>query len=112
MAEFDEVRHRVIARAVQGRGLSTPAARRAAFDGEAVDPRVAALLEKVRVQAWEITDQDVRAALDSGAGEDEIFELVVCAALGQAQRQLDAACHALDRAEASGTPDGRRDGCD
>jgi hypothetical protein len=99
MAEFDEVRHRVIARAVHGRGVSTPAARRAAFDGDAVEPRVAALLGKVRERAWEISDEDVRAALDSGAGEDEVFELVVCTALGPAQRQLDAACHALDRAE-------------
>jgi hypothetical protein len=99
MAEFDEVRDRVIARAVHGRGVSTPAARRAAFDGETGDPRVAALLEKVRERAWEITDDDVKAAIEAGVAEDAVFELVVCTALGQAQRQLDAACHALDRAE-------------
>lgn len=104
MAEFDQVRHRVIARAVHGPGVSTPAARRAAFDGQAVDPRTAGLLEKVRERAWEIADEDVKAALDAGAREDELFELVVCAALGQAQRQHDAACHALDRAEGHEPP--------
>jgi hypothetical protein len=104
MAEFDEVRHRVIARAVHGQGVSTSSARRAAFDGEVVDPGVAALLEKVCERAWEITDEDVKAALDAGAREDEVFELVVCAALGQAQRQLDAARHALDRADGHEPP--------
>lgn len=109
MAEFDEVRHGVIARAVHGRGVSTPSARRAAFEGEDNDPRVAALLEKVRQRAWEIADADVKAAIDAGVPEDEVFELVICAALGQAQRQLDAACHALDRAEVSGARDEGRD---
>lgn len=109
MSEFDELRQRVIARAVHGQGVSTPAARRTAFDGTTVDARVAALLEKVRERAWEIADADVKAALDAGVPEDEVFELVVCAALGQAQRQLDAACHALDRAEANGARDEGRD---
>ena len=99
MAEFDEVRHRVITRAVDGRGVSAPAARKAAFDREPGDPRLAPLLEKVRERAWEITDRDVTAPTDSGVAEDEVFELVVCAALGEAQRQLDAARHALDLAE-------------
>jgi hypothetical protein len=104
MAEFDEVRHRAIARAVHGPGVSAPAARRAAFDGDAVDAGVAALLKKVRERAWEISDGDVEAALDAGVSEDEVFELVVCAALGQAQRQLDAACQALDGASGHEPP--------
>ena len=32
----------------------------------------------------------------AGVSEDEIFELVVCAALGQSTRQLSAALSALD----------------
>ena len=40
----------------------------------------------------------------AGVSEDEIFELTVCAALGQATRQLDAALAALDAA----TPQGVR----
>lgn len=102
MADIDDLRRRVIERAVRGPGVSTPPARRAAFDGRDGDPRIAALMEKVRERAWEISDDDVRAAVAAGVAEDEVFELVVCAALGQAQRQLDAACHALDRAEAEG----------
>ena len=101
MPQFDEIRHRVIAGALRGDGVSTPSARRAAFDRREVDPRVAALVDKVCERAWEITDEDVKSAIDAGLGEDEVFELVVCAALGQAERQLDAACHALDRAEVS-----------
>jgi hypothetical protein len=40
----------------------------------------------------------VAAATAAGVPEDEIFELTVCAALGQATRQLDAALAVLDAA--------------
>ena len=40
-------------------------------------------------------------------GEDVVFELTVCAALGQASRQLSIALAALD--EAATNPDIRRD---
>ena len=36
-----------------------------------------------------------------GVSEDEIFELTVCAAYGQATRQLNAALAALDEATAA-----------
>ena len=43
---------------------------------------------------------DIGAVTAAGVREDEVFEFVVCAALGQATRQLDAALAALDRAAA------------
>jgi hypothetical protein len=88
-------REAVVRRVVDGDGKTSTARRRAAFDH--TDPLP--LLDKVTTTAWKITDDDVAAAKASGLGEDEIFELVACAAIGQATRQLDAALAALDEAE-------------
>ena len=41
-----------------------------------------------------MTDEDVAAA-KAALSEDEMFELAVCAAIGQATRQLDNALAAL-----------------
>ena len=80
------------------RGTRTGAARRAAFDNHGVDERVRALIDKVARHAWKVAAADVATAKTAGVSEDEIFELAVCAALGQATRQLNAARGALDAA--------------
>jgi hypothetical protein len=56
------------------------------------------LIEKVARYAYKVTDADITAARTSGLSEDEIFELVVCAAIGQATRQYDSARAALEAA--------------
>jgi len=91
-------RENVIQRAVDGPGAVSSATRRAAFLNGGVDPRASALVDKVAMRAWTVTDDDVAATKAAGIAEDEIFELAVCAALGQATRQLDAALAALDAA--------------
>jgi adenine-specific DNA methylase len=73
-------------------------ARRAAFDNQGVYEPARALVAKVAKAAWTVTDADVAATKSAGVSEDEIFELAVCAALGQATRQLDEALAALDAA--------------
>lgn len=108
-AAFHDARQRVIARALAGPGVASPEARRAAFDNHGVDPRVAPLLEAVATRAWEVTDADVASPIAAGLSEDEVFELVVCAALGKAQRQLDAALAALDDATRASGPAGPGD---
>lgn len=91
-------REKVVERAVHGPGTAASAARRAAFDNDGVDERVRALMDKVARHAWKVTGDDVAAAKAAGVSEDEIFELAVCAALGQATRQLAAGLAALDAA--------------
>jgi hypothetical protein len=91
-------RKMVVERAVDGPGMASSAARRAAFDNHGVDERVRALIDKVARHAWEVTADDVAATKTAGVSENEIFELAVCAALGQATRQLRAALAALDAA--------------
>jgi alkylhydroperoxidase family enzyme len=48
--------------------------------------------------ADKITDEDIAGARASGLSEDQIFEIVVCAAIGQATRQYDMALAALKTA--------------
>ena len=88
----------VIERALHGPGTVTGDARRAAFDNTGVDHRVRALVDAIAHNAWRVTDEDVAAVKRADVPEDEIFELAVCAALGQATRQLDAALEALEEA--------------
>jgi alkylhydroperoxidase family enzyme len=64
---------------------------------------VKTLIDKVAKRAYQVTDDDIAAARSSGLSEDQIFELVVCAAVGQAARQYDAARAAL--VEAAATPE-------
>jgi hypothetical protein len=98
MSAFDDLRRRVIERALEGPGVSTAAARRAAFDNRGVDARLAPLVETVAARAWRTVDADITRPLEAGVREDEIFEAVVCAALGQAERQLEAALGAVAEA--------------
>jgi hypothetical protein len=91
-------REAVVRRVLQGPGRASVEARHAAFDNTGVDERARALLDKVTRRAWTVTDADVAATKAAGVSEDEIFELTVCAALGQATRQLEAALAALDAA--------------
>ena len=90
-----ELREAVIGRAVAGPGHADPAMRRAAFDNAGVDSRARRLVDKVARHAWKVTDEDLAAA-KAVLPEDVIFELVVCAALGQAARQWRAATDALE----------------
>jgi hypothetical protein len=92
------LRDLVIERAVRGPGMAGSAARRAAFDNKGVNPRARDLMGKVVRQAWTVTDHDVAATKAAGLSDDEIFELAICAALGQAARQLSSALAALDLA--------------
>jgi hypothetical protein len=91
----------VIARVLNGPGRTAHAARRAAFDNAGVDGRASALIDKAARRAWTVTSADVAAAASAGLSDDEVFELVVSAALGQSARQLAAALAALDEATAT-----------
>lgn len=74
--------------------------RRAAFDNAGLDEPVRALVEKVANHAYRVSDEDVAAVRAAGLSEDQIFEIVICAAVGQASRQYSSALDAL--ADATG----------
>lgn len=98
MTNIRRTREVVIARILEGEGQSARAQRRAAFENAGITGALGALVDKVAKQAYRVTDADIAAVRAAGLSEDEIFELVVCAAIGQASRQYEAAMAALDAA--------------
>ena len=64
--------------------------RMAAQPGRPAPPEFAAYLDKVRDEAYQITDAAVQALKDAGFSDDEIFEQTVAAA-------VDAGLHRLER---------------
>ena len=88
----------LIARVLHGPGDTSPMQRRAAFDDQASETPVAGLLHKVAVAASTVSDTDIAAARGSGFSEDQLFELMVCAAVGAASRLHEAALTVLDAA--------------
>jgi hypothetical protein len=104
-----QLRRAVIERSLRGPGDASVADRQAAFDNRDTPASCRALLDKVARHAYKVTDEDVAGAKAAGASEDQIFELVVCAALGQATRQLDAAFAALDAAAEARTKESAKE---
>jgi hypothetical protein len=98
MSDITQARKDLVARILEGDGRASRAQRRAAFDNAGVAEPLARLIDKVAKQSYKVTDEDITAAKASGLSEDEIFELVVCAAIGQAMRQHDVALAALTEA--------------
>jgi len=99
MGDTRGFRAAVIETTTIGPGRSSTDARRAAFAADGVPDAARALLARVVADSHAVTDDDVRTAA-AALGEDEVFELVACAALGAANRQLDAALAALAEVEA------------
>lgn len=91
------LRKQVIERVLHARGRSNGDDRRAAFDNDR-DAPAARLISNVANHAYRVTTEDVESAKRDGLSEDAIFELVVCAAIGQAERQLASALAAVDEA--------------
>jgi alkylhydroperoxidase family enzyme len=77
-------------------GATTVEARRAASDGTADEPVAAAYVATVQQAAYRITDGRVLELRASGLSDDQVFELTVAAALGEAQRRLDAGLALVD----------------
>ena len=50
------------------------------------------------MQPARVTDEDLGAVKAVGLTEDQVFELVICAAVGQSSRQYTSALEALDQA--------------
>ena len=95
MADIELARKAVIERIVDGYGKATQAQRRAAFENTGLPDPLRTLVDKVVRRAHQVTDGDVSAARAAGLTEDQIFEIVVCAAIGEANRQYESACAAL-----------------
>ena len=98
MSDIKQARKAVVARILEGDGKASPANRRAAFNNTGLGEPLSTLIDKVVRHAYRVTDEDTAGAQASGLSEDQIFEIVVCAAIGQATRQYDGALAALEAA--------------
>src|SRR5579862_2156423 len=98
MSDITQARKALVARILEGEGETSRAQRRAAYENVGLHEPLRTLIDKVATAAHRITDEDMAAVRSSGLREDEIFELVICGAVGQASRQRDAALTALDSA--------------
>jgi len=96
MSDITAARKALVTRILEGDGMASPAQRRAAFENGELPEPVRTLIDKVTMRAYTVTDEDIAAVKASGLSEDQIFELAVCAAIGQATRQYDTAFAALD----------------
>ena len=90
MTAIDRVRRA----AIEARGVTDTALRRAVYEAAAQPPPLGPYLDKVRDQAWAITDADIGALQASGYSQDAILELTIAAAAGAAGRRYDVAIRA------------------
>ena len=90
----------LVDRVVRGPGMTTAQQRKAAFTNADVDPALQPLLGKVATEPTKVTDADFDQARAAGFTDDQIFEVVIAAAVGQSSRMYESALAALDEAAA------------
>ncbi|TYB49251.1 hypothetical protein [Actinomadura chibensis] len=95
----------LVNRVLGGEGRASAAQRARAFGNDGLSPPLDALIGKVVDRPAEVTEADLAAAkAAAGCTEDQIFELVVCAAVGHSARLYDAGLAALAEATAPEGP--------
>ena len=82
-------------RIVNGEGRASAELRARAFSNAGLSGPLDVLLGKVATRPTQVTDADFAATREAGFSDDELFELVICAAVGQSARLYDAGLAAL-----------------
>ncbi|MBO0759533.1 MAG: hypothetical protein J2P54_27155, partial [Bradyrhizobiaceae bacterium] len=95
---ISQQRRALIERLLDRAGTVSQGERQAAFENIGLAEPLKTLIQKVATQATAVTDRDIAAARASGLTEDQIFEIVICAAVGQSTRQYNSARAALKSA--------------
>jgi alkylhydroperoxidase family enzyme len=83
-----------VSRILQGPGYAPADQRAQAFGNAGLHP----LFDKVATDSAQVTDADFASAREAGFTDDQIFELVICAAVGESARQYEAGLAALAEA--------------
>jgi hypothetical protein len=98
--------HRALVdRILNGEGQAAAEQRAQAFANDGLSPPLDALIGKVVTRPAEVSGADFAAAKASGYSEDQLFELVICAAVGQSARLYEAGVAALAEATGHESPD-------
>jgi len=95
LSDVTSLHSALVARVLDGEGRASPEVRRAAFDNEGLGEPLSTFVDKVAHRARMVTDADIGTLSKTGLSEDQIYEIVVCAAIGQATRQYQNALAAL-----------------
>ena len=95
MSDIREARNALLKRILEGAGEAASSDRQSAFTLNGLRGPLRPLIDKVARRAFAVTVEDIGAAKASGLSEDQVFEIVVSAAIGQANRQYEAALEAL-----------------
>ena len=85
-----------------GPGAAVLEQRAQAFSNEGLGPPLDVLIGKVATRPGEVSESDFAAAKAAGSSEDQLFELVVCAAVGESARLYEAGLAALAEATERG----------
>ena len=95
--------HRALVdRILNGEGRASAQQRARAFGNDGLSPPLDTLIGKVATRPAQVTEADFAAAKASGFSEDQLFELVICAAVGQSARLYEAGLAALTEATVNG----------
>jgi hypothetical protein len=91
----------LVNRILHGPGRAPTDQRARAFDNAELSEPLRPLLEKVATKSFQVTDADFATAMEAGFTDDQLFELVICSAVGEATRQYKAGLAALAEAIAN-----------
>jgi len=91
------LRDLVFARVLDGAGETEPMMRHAAAADRGLPPELQPLVDKVHTHAYRVTDGDI-STLKGRYTDDQLFEIIVSAALGASRKRLAAGLGALDQA--------------
>jgi hypothetical protein len=95
----------LVDRVLEGEGRASARQRAQAFGNDGLPPPLCALIGKVLARPARVTEADFAAAKALGCTEDQLFELVICAAVGQSARLYEAGLAALAEATVNGGSD-------
>jgi hypothetical protein len=94
---FEAARRSLEETTLRGPGKTSTSVREQVAQRVDLPAELRSLVETVERHAYRVTDEDI-AALKAKYSEDELFEIVVSAALGASMRRLDAGLRALREA--------------
>lgn len=97
-----EAHRTLVDRILHGPGRAPAEQRAQAFAGEDLAAPLDMVIGKVVARPVQVSDADFAAAKAAGVTDDELFELVVCAAVGHSSRLYAAGLAALADATGDG----------
>ena len=92
-----KLRDLVLQNVLDGTGETNPTLRKSVAEATFVPGDLQALVDKIHRHAYKVTDEDI-ARPQAKYGDDQMFEIVVSAALGASRQRLMAGLEALEEA--------------